>query len=242
MSGRSERRLFAAFGFITAFLGVCAAQAGYCDNATTTVEMINCAGNDLKTVDARLNATYKKHRAGLDDQARILLRDAQRAWIAYRDRECLRQRDTARGGTMAPLLEIGCKTTLSEQRIIELQATAETQMAGPDEAHGYYWKSGPRLRDTFDCQAPMDARIALKPGFNTVSGKPMLSAHIAIGDHALDFPIGTDSQDAFCGADIKLSVTDAATGCPGIRADDGLCDAIRIAWDKERKQFVWSRN
>jgi len=107
------RAALATATLLSALPGV--AEAASCDDAVTTVQMIDCAAADLSAADARLNAVYQKARAGRDDIAKTLLRDAQRAWIKYRDAECLRQRDIARGGTMAPLLEIGCKTGMTER-------------------------------------------------------------------------------------------------------------------------------
>jgi len=101
------------------------AMALDCENAVTTVDMIKCADRDYAEADKRLNAYYGELRAGMDETARKLLRNSQRAWIAYRDAECERIRDIARDGTMAPILQISCLADLTEQRIQDLEAEGE---------------------------------------------------------------------------------------------------------------------
>jgi len=219
-----------------------AANAASCNDAVTTVDMINCAAADLGAADTRFNAAYTKTRAGLDDTGQTLLRDAQRAWIAYRDAECLRQRDFARGGTMAPLLEIGCKTAMTEARTRELETDAEGLMTSDPNNDGVFWRAGSGIDATFDCENMLEARVGLVPRFDAASAKPTLTARIAIGTNSLEFPVGGNRQDAFCAADISLTITDSGTACPGIRADDGMCDAFHINWDATKQAFVWSRN
>ena len=63
-------------------------------NATATIEsqtgMNICAGADYKASDAKLNADYGEivKRLSDDADARKLLQESQRAWIAFRDAEC----------------------------------------------------------------------------------------------------------------------------------------------------------
>jgi uncharacterized protein YecT (DUF1311 family) len=106
------------------------AQAVSCDEATTTHEMTVCEKAALDTVDEELNRVYGALQVDLDKTSKLLLRDAQRAWIAYRDAECARIADFARGGTIAPLLALGCKTKMTADRVSELARnplTGETQ-------------------------------------------------------------------------------------------------------------------
>ncbi len=49
-----------------------------------------CAGADFKASDAKLNTDYGEIMKRLSDDAdaRKLLQESQRAWIAFRDAEC----------------------------------------------------------------------------------------------------------------------------------------------------------
>jgi len=107
------------------------AQTVSCDEAMTTREMMVCEKAALDTADKELNRVYDVMQANLDKTGKLLLRDAQRAWIAYRDAECARIADFARGGTMAPLLALGCKAKMTADRTTELARnplTGETRL------------------------------------------------------------------------------------------------------------------
>lgn len=106
-----------------------------CDNAITTHDMIFCAGDDFQEADAALNTTYREamRRAEAIDReasetdiaapgAVEALRSGQRGWIAYRDGQCTAVAYGALGGTIAPLLDIGCQTGLTQKRTEELKA------------------------------------------------------------------------------------------------------------------------
>ena len=105
-----------------------------CNNAQTQADMTNCAGQDFEKADKQLNAVYKKAMASqvaLDKQSAEIspeyvgavkaLKKAQRAWIDYRDGHCEGVSYEAAGGTMQPMLELGCKATLTTNRIKELK-------------------------------------------------------------------------------------------------------------------------
>jgi uncharacterized protein YecT (DUF1311 family) len=105
-----------------------------CNNAQTQADMTNCAGQDFEKADKELNAVYKEAMASqvaLDKQSAEIspdyvgavkaLKKAQRAWIDYRDGECEGVSYQAAGGTMQPMLELGCKADLTNKRIKELK-------------------------------------------------------------------------------------------------------------------------
>ena len=91
-----------------------------CNNAQTTVDMIECADKEYRAADQKLNQSYSAFKKSLDAPGNALLLEAQRAWLKFRDTNCALAADQARGGTMAPLLEIGCRTSMTEQRTKEL--------------------------------------------------------------------------------------------------------------------------
>lgn len=65
-------------------------------------------------IDDQLNQTYQNQINSLDSEGVALLKEAQRAWISYRDKEC------ARRTYLTQTAEIVCLTGLTQQRTTEL--------------------------------------------------------------------------------------------------------------------------
>lgn len=94
-----------------------------------------CAFQDFQNADVDLNDFYKIAREELrsidgylakDMQGgAIALRDAQRAWVTYRDRSCEAEGFVARGGSLEPLLVSSCKARLTRQRTEDLRSAFE---------------------------------------------------------------------------------------------------------------------
>jgi uncharacterized protein YecT (DUF1311 family) len=81
-----------------------------------------CALDEAARQDATLNAVYKKLMAALDEpDQKAALKTAERAWIAYRDAECDFQYGGKDGGTDGRLRADECLTTLTHDRIVQLQ-------------------------------------------------------------------------------------------------------------------------
>ena len=107
------------------------AQELDCRDPQTQVEMTGCAARDYEAADAELNAAWGEAMAwarrmdeGLPaDQvpAADILRDAQRAWIPFRDQACEAESLAARGGTMQNMLFYMCLTRLTEVRTEDLR-------------------------------------------------------------------------------------------------------------------------
>ncbi|MDR7125010.1 lysozyme inhibitor LprI family protein [Pseudotabrizicola sp. 4114] len=124
----------AAVVFAAGFAGAAHAQSVDCDNAMTQMDMNACAANAFDAADKDLNAAYARARAAMRridgeldaSQAggETALRDAQRAWITFRDNACLTEGFQMRGGSAEPLLVFGCKARLTEQRAQDLWTLA----------------------------------------------------------------------------------------------------------------------
>lgn len=129
-------------GTFVAALALQASQAGAprryrCDDPQNQVEMTACAGIDFERADAELNATWRKAIArarsadrefedirGADDRpgSEAVLREAQRAWIIFRDAHCTLNGYDARGGTMEPMLYNGCRARITRERTFQLRS------------------------------------------------------------------------------------------------------------------------
>lgn len=109
-----------------------------CDNALFQVEMNICAQRGFERADAALNAKWKLTVAELKRRDKDIdssydfqpthydtLLAAQRAWLTFRDEHCLGESFSARGGSMAPMLLSGCKTSLTEARTNQLKELIE---------------------------------------------------------------------------------------------------------------------
>ncbi len=94
-----------------------------------------CAAQAFEAADEDLNLAYEiardmarqmdSYTPDLDPTNEVLLRDAQRAWIKFRDAACEAESTLARGGTMQPLLYSTCAERLTRQRAEDLRMFGE---------------------------------------------------------------------------------------------------------------------
>lgn len=89
---------------------------------TGSIALASAHAGDLPAeADAKLNAQYKALLAVLDEADQTRLRDAERAWIAFRDKECaFRSQGTAHGADSAAAA-LRCVADLSRERADALQ-------------------------------------------------------------------------------------------------------------------------
>jgi len=120
--------------YTACILGIPAmAKAGpVCNEAGTQKEMNICAFEAYKAADGDLNSDYKRAMAYLKQADRdylpegavpgaIMLRDAQRAWIAFRDKNCAVETLAFRGGTIVPLIRATCLEQMTRARSEDLR-------------------------------------------------------------------------------------------------------------------------
>lgn len=112
-----------------------AAQALDCANPQTQADMTQCVAMMYQAADGDLNLAYGMAR----DMARRIdaasgtngpgaergLRDAQRAWIAFRDLACETESLLAYGGSMQPMLRLSCLERLTRARTEDLRLFGE---------------------------------------------------------------------------------------------------------------------
>jgi len=106
-----------------------------CRNAMTQSEMTACAVKGFEAADAELNLQWKDTLAVMQrwdargdsdptgdttGYAEALIA-AQRDWIAFRDSHCRVEGFAARGGSLQPMLEAGCKESLTRERTLQLR-------------------------------------------------------------------------------------------------------------------------
>lgn len=89
----------------------------------TTAGTVGCIAEELKVQDAALNAAYRQLAAGMNARQQAGLRNAQRAWIAFRDADCASRQDWE-WGSMSTVAANFCMLRRTVERTIELETFA----------------------------------------------------------------------------------------------------------------------
>lgn len=95
-----------------------------CDHPDSIIDQDLCAAREFDAADAALNEAYAQLRQKLDDQSRALLAEAQRAWIAFRDKQCGYVQRVSEGSGRN-VAYAGCMTGLTRTRTKDLKMLAE---------------------------------------------------------------------------------------------------------------------
>lgn len=92
-----------------------------CDKNQLT--MNTCAQHRFEQADRTLNRLFRQKLQQLETPAaKERLRDAQRAWIAFRDKDCLYNTGPREeSGSIWPLLRLSCMERHTAQRVEALQ-------------------------------------------------------------------------------------------------------------------------
>lgn len=90
------------------------------DSGGVTSKMLDCAAEEIKSVDAELNSVYKNLLKTKSDFQKKALKKAQLAWIKFRDAECAYYADPD-DGTSAAINGQGCVLELTKKRIEEIK-------------------------------------------------------------------------------------------------------------------------
>ena len=127
---------------ITALLLLAAAPAAADEDCGDLPQqpMNQCFYRAYERADAEMNAQWKLTAAAMKQDDRDLDRTydkepgyfdtllaSQRAWLTYRDQQCLSESFEARGGSMAPMLNSSCRITLTQERTRQLKALVEVE-------------------------------------------------------------------------------------------------------------------
>ena len=111
------------------------AREFHCSDPQAQLDMNKCAGIDFQRADLALNRAWAEAiAAARHDDAEIdrandrrpteeaQLRQAQRAWLVFRDAECtVEGYREARGGSMEPMIYNGCRARLTRERTAQLR-------------------------------------------------------------------------------------------------------------------------
>ena len=92
-----------------------------CEDAMTTVEMQECLERQYQKWDTELNLVYKKIRSKLSVARKTKLKEAQLAWIVFRDKSAEFEASEEEGGSMYSLVYVSVMASLTEQRVENLR-------------------------------------------------------------------------------------------------------------------------
>ena len=87
----------------------------------TTVEMKEEASDAYDVSDKAMNAAYTQLMGVLNEEGKKRLKEAQRAWIAYRDAQAGFDSHHLAGGTMEGLERVGSLNLLTQERTKRLR-------------------------------------------------------------------------------------------------------------------------
>ena len=126
------KRLLCLLTFLTS---AAHAQTVDCSDPITQNDMNHCAYQAYLLADEDLNLAYQlavaqaksmdEYLAQGEVASATMLRDAQRAWISFRDRACAVESHLARGGSMQPLLFAVCLERETRSRTESLRYFGE---------------------------------------------------------------------------------------------------------------------
>jgi uncharacterized protein YecT (DUF1311 family) len=121
MAQTQMKSLFVAILSLSMVLPSVAAEYERCYNAGNTIEINDCLSDEFGKIDQQLNQTYQKTIKGLTADSKKALTEAQRAWIQFRDKECLAVYEFWKAGTIRTTKAMVCRIEKTRRRISELR-------------------------------------------------------------------------------------------------------------------------
>ena len=92
-----------------------------CPDANSQYEMNVCAHKEFQAADAALNRIYNQLSSRLDEGRRAKLKEAELAWLKYRDGNCEFVSSEYEGGSMRPMVHSFCLADVTRARTAELK-------------------------------------------------------------------------------------------------------------------------
>jgi uncharacterized protein YecT (DUF1311 family) len=98
-----------------------------CSKERNQAEMTRCADDLLKKANVEMAKTLQELLAATDKDNHKFVTEAQGAWVAYREKECLSRIGGSpnRGGTIWPMMYLECHVGLTRARIKDLKEQAK---------------------------------------------------------------------------------------------------------------------
>jgi uncharacterized protein YecT (DUF1311 family) len=84
-----------------------------------------CQSAEMRRMDGSLNTLYKSLYSKSDAAHRKLLKDSERAWLAFRKAECAFETNDTAGGTLGPVILNDCYMEITYHRIEVLKRMSQ---------------------------------------------------------------------------------------------------------------------
>jgi len=110
--------------YFIALLLLCFSNSSF---AQTQLEMNETANTNYKKADAQLNKVYKQLMSIIDKNEKLLLIQAERDWVKFRDSHCKFEASQYEGGSMKPLVYSTCLEAVTRKRIAEIKASIKAR-------------------------------------------------------------------------------------------------------------------
>jgi uncharacterized protein YecT (DUF1311 family) len=99
---------------------------GHCGDAETQDVMNSCFYIEFLNSDHAMNSAYAVLMKKLDPDMQKRVRDAQLAWVRYRDLQCSAVGALWEGGSIQPTQVYACKSGLTSDRVKEIKTAYQT--------------------------------------------------------------------------------------------------------------------
>ena len=115
--------LFIFFVFLNSAVHAEDDNQGYCQNAETTADLVQCTGNHYEAEADHLNEVYKSLIEKADEASEFasLLRTNQEDWIAFRDHTCELAGKIYEGGSLQRVQVLNCRASMTGGRSDQLK-------------------------------------------------------------------------------------------------------------------------
>lgn len=104
-----------------------AVLASTCDNPRNQLELNGCATDRYAQADKTLNQDYAAYRKRLSPIQLKQFRQAQNAWIKFRDASCAFEASGVEKGSAHPMVHRQCLAVKTEERVQQIKALASCQ-------------------------------------------------------------------------------------------------------------------
>ena len=104
-----------------------AVHARDCENPRNQLELNDCASERLTRADGELNQLYADYRKRLSASEARQFKQAQVAWIKFRDASCVFESSAVKGGSAYTMVHLGCLAAKTEARVKELKVLASCE-------------------------------------------------------------------------------------------------------------------
>jgi uncharacterized protein YecT (DUF1311 family) len=97
------------------------AQINNCDNLSTQTEINKCSSLNLENRNKEIGNLYNKYLLELNAEQKTSLKESQRLWVQFKERDCAFEASSLKGGSMYSYSLSTCLIDRTEKRISELK-------------------------------------------------------------------------------------------------------------------------